>query len=101
MTNWYCFVWCLLVNFILKQWVICVNPFALMGSVIVMKSTLPYRVYFFEKEGWEINTFSGRRKKLKEKGFEVCFFKEALLGAKVKLRGSGYGYKGQNRCPVH
>lgn len=30
---------------------------------------------------------------MKEKGFEDCFFKKALLGAKVKLRGSGYGYK--------
>lgn len=43
----------------------------------------------------------GRRKNLKEKGFEDCFFKKALLGAKVKLRGSGYGYRGQNRCPKH
>lgn len=43
----------------------------------------------------------GRRKKLKKKIIEDCFLKEALLGVKVKLGGSGYGYQGQNRCPEH
>lgn len=38
---------------------------------------------------------------MKEKVIEDYFFKKALLGAKVKLEGSGYGYQGQNRRPEH